>query len=76
MLSATALGLAAVLSFGVGAIAFSLLTRRNRAYHSSASVAAAYDAWTDDRLLENLWGDHVHLGYYGDPPRRRRGCRS
>ena len=71
MLSATALGLAAVLAIGVGAITFSLWTRRNRAYHSSASVAAAYDAWTDDRLLENLWGDHVHLGYYGDPPRRR-----
>jgi MPBQ/MSBQ methyltransferase len=34
-------------------------------------VAAAYDAWTDDRLLENLWGEHVHLGHYGTPPRQR-----
>ena len=32
-----------------------LWTRRNRAYHSSESVASAYDAWTDDRLLETLW---------------------
>jgi MPBQ/MSBQ methyltransferase len=34
-------------------------------------VAEAYDRWTDDQLLERLWGDHVHLGHYGDPPRRR-----
>ena len=46
-------------------------TKRNRAYHSSDSVAAAYDAWTNDRLLESLWGEHVHLGHYGDPPRQR-----
>ena len=44
---------------------------RNRRYAGSASVAEAYDRWTDDRLLEALWGEHVHLGHYGDPPRRR-----
>ena len=44
---------------------------RDRAFVSTASVADAYDRWTDDRLLERLWGDHVHLGHYGDPPRRR-----
>jgi MPBQ/MSBQ methyltransferase len=48
-----------------------LWLRRNRRYTSAASVAQAYDAWTDDRLLERLWGDHVHLGHYGDPPGRR-----
>jgi MPBQ/MSBQ methyltransferase len=42
--------------------------RRNRRYHDSASVAAAYDRWTQDALLERLWGDHIHLGHYGDPP--------
>jgi MPBQ/MSBQ methyltransferase len=41
---------------------------RGRAYASAASVAAAYDRWTEDQLLERLWGDHVHLGYYGNPP--------
>ena len=41
--------------------------RRDRRYESADSVAAAYDAWTDDRLLERLWGEHVHLGYYGEP---------
>ncbi len=43
--------------------------RRDRAFHSTASVAEAYDRWTDDRLLERLWGEHVHLGHYGSPPR-------
>ncbi|MEA5391675.1 methyltransferase domain-containing protein [Cyanobium gracile UHCC 0139] len=48
-----------------------LWQRRSRAYLSPASVAAAYDRWTDDRLLERLWGEHVHLGHYGDPPGAR-----
>ena len=45
--------------------------RRDRHYESSETVAAAYDAWTDDQLLERLWGEHVHLGHYGNPPRHR-----
>ncbi len=36
----------------------------DRKYHSSLSVASAYDSWTSDQLLEKLWGEHVHLGYY------------
>ena len=51
-----------------GGAALLLWLRRDRRYESSDSVAAAYDAWTDDRLLERLWGEHVHLGHYGDPP--------
>ena len=52
--------------------------RRSRAYLSPASVAAAYERWTDDRLLERLWGEHVHLGHYGDPPGPRdfRGAKA
>ena len=42
-----------------GATALLIWLRRDRRYESSDSVAAAYDAWTDDRLLERLWGDHV-----------------
>jgi MPBQ/MSBQ methyltransferase len=52
-------------------VAALLWQRRSRAYLSTASVAAAYDRWTDDRLLERLWGEHVHLGHYGDPPGSR-----
>lgn len=44
---------------------------RDRAFENTSSVADAYDRWTDDRLLERLWGEHVHLGYYGSPPRSR-----
>ena len=51
--------------------AFWLWQRRDRRYLSSSSVAAAYDRWTDDQLLERLWGEHVHLGHYGTPPRQR-----
>jgi MPBQ/MSBQ methyltransferase len=43
----------------------------NRSYQSSNSVADAYNRWTEDALLERLWGDHVHLGFYGNPARSR-----
>ena len=52
-------------------LALYIWSSHNRRYESSTSVAAAYDAWTEDRLLERLWGEHVHLGHYGNPPRRR-----
>ncbi len=47
-------------------VAFGVLVwlRKGREYQSSETVAFAYDDWTNDRLLERLWGDHVHLGYY------------
>ena len=35
-----------------------------RKYISSSTVASAYDAWTQDKLLEKLWGEHIHLGFY------------
>ena len=35
-----------------------------RKYISSGTVASAYDSWTQDKLLERLWGEHIHLGYY------------
>ena len=52
-------------------LSLTLWFKRNRAFESTTSVADAYDRWTDERLLERLWGEHVHLGHYGDPPRRR-----
>ena len=63
------LALVLLLSAATAALALWLWLNRDRKYQSSESVAAAYDAWTDDRLLERLWGDHVHLGHYGNPPR-------
>jgi len=35
-----------------------------RKYISSGTVASAYDNWTQDKLLERLWGEHIHLGFY------------
>jgi len=64
-ITAVALALAALV------LALVVWARRDRAFHSTDSVAEAYDRWTDDQLLERLWGDHVHLGHYGNPPGRR-----
>ncbi len=53
--------------------AFFLLTlsatwlSQSRKYESINSVASSYDSWTNDRLLENLWGEHIHLGFYEKP---------
>jgi MPBQ/MSBQ methyltransferase len=58
----------AVGAAAVGAAALFTWQQRNRRYISSASVAEAYDRWTTDQLLERLWGDHIHLGHYGNPP--------
>jgi MPBQ/MSBQ methyltransferase len=52
-------------------ISFRLWLDSNPSYQSSNSVAEAYNRWTEDALLERLWGDHVHLGFYGDPARSR-----
>ena len=36
----------------------------------TSSAWQRINAWTDDRLLERLWGEHVHLGHYGLPSDR------
>jgi len=46
-------------------LALSIIWRINaRKYISSGTVASAYDAWTKDKLLERMWGEHIHLGFY------------
>ncbi len=51
------------------AIAIYLLTARP--YETSTSVATSYDEWTEDGILEFYWGEHIHLGHYGAPPRKK-----
>jgi len=63
--------LAAAVLAGTLLVGLLVWSWRDRAFENTASVADAYDRWTDDRLLERLWGEHVHLGHYGTPPRRR-----
>ena len=46
-------------------LTLSFIWRTNaRKYTTSGNVASAYDAWTQDKLLERLWGEHIHLGFY------------
>jgi len=56
-----------VLLLGVFLVGVRLWLSSARRYRGARSVAEAYDRWTQDALLESLWGDHVHLGHYGDP---------
>ncbi len=53
----------------VGAIGMYVATARP--YRSKDSVANSYDQWTLDGILEFYWGEHIHLGYYGNPPQRK-----
>lgn len=40
----------------------------SRHYEGPASVSNIYDTWTNDRILEAYWGEHLHAGHYGNPP--------
>ncbi|MBX2811863.1 MAG: methyltransferase domain-containing protein [Myxococcales bacterium] len=37
-----------------------------QSYLGSNSITQAYDAWTQDGVLEHFWGEHIHHGYYPD----------
>lgn len=39
-----------------------------RRYEGPQSVSNIYDQWTNDRILEYYWGEHLHAGHYGNPP--------
>ena len=53
----------------IGGIVVYLLTARS--YQSAESVANSYDEWTEDGILEFYWGEHIHLGHYGSPPKTK-----
>jgi MPBQ/MSBQ methyltransferase len=57
--------------FLILAIAIAAYLLSARKYQSSATVANSYDRWTLDGILEFYWGEHIHLGHYGSPPRRK-----
>ncbi|MBN4000969.1 methyltransferase domain-containing protein [Nostoc sp. LPT] len=52
----------------IGIAAYFLTARK---YQSSSTVANSYDQWTLDGIVEFYWGEHIHLGHYGSPPRRK-----
>ena len=59
------LGILAILL--IISVAVYLLTPRS--YESANTVANSYDEWTEDGILEFYWGEHIHLGHYGSPPK-------
>lgn len=56
------------LAIALGIVIY-LLTPRS--YESGDSVANSYDEWTEDGILEFYWGEHIHLGHYGSPPKSK-----
>ncbi len=56
-----------VVLISIAAIVFLIWLLKGRKYESSQSVASSYDSWTNDFLLEKLWGEHIHLGFYKTP---------
>ncbi len=63
------LALSATVALLVSSIAIYLFSARR--YQSSDTVAESYDEWTEDGILEYYWGEHIHLGHYGTPPRSK-----
>ncbi|MFG3818841.1 methyltransferase domain-containing protein [Limnothrix redekei] len=59
------------LTLGVLTTGLIAYLRTPRKYESAESVAQSYDQWTEDGILEFYWGEHIHLGHYGSPPRRK-----
>jgi MPBQ/MSBQ methyltransferase len=37
-----------------------------RPWLDDTTVGREYDAWTEEKILEYYWGEHIHLGYYSD----------
>ncbi len=62
---------AVVLLLGLLLIGVVLYVLFPRTYQSADSVANSYDDWTNDGILEFYWGEHIHLGHYGSPPRNK-----
>jgi MPBQ/MSBQ methyltransferase len=44
------------------------LRKPSRRYTGPDSVSNIYDAWTSDPKMKFYWGNHLHAGFYGQPP--------
>lgn len=47
-----------------------VLDKPSRTY-GEGSVAQEYDDWAEEGILEYYWGEHIHLGYYGEDVKYR-----
>jgi len=52
----------------IGTLIILLLRKPSRHYTGPASVSSVYDTWTTDPKMKFYWGDHLHAGFYGQPP--------
>eukprot|EP00928_Gymnodinium_smaydae_P089495 TRINITY_DN73453_c0_g1_i1.p1 TRINITY_DN73453_c0_g1~~TRINITY_DN73453_c0_g1_i1.p1 ORF type:complete len:331 (-),score=41.67 TRINITY_DN73453_c0_g1_i1:123-1115(-) len=59
-------GAVAVVFAATGVSIWLSATPGSRPFVSEETVRQSYNDWTDDGVLEYYWGDHIHLGYYGD----------
>merc|ERR1719247_2186601 len=51
--------------------AFKRLNTPSRVYdREQNTVGREYDAWTSEGILEYYWGEHIHLGWYGEGQRK------
>jgi MPBQ/MSBQ methyltransferase len=54
-----------------GVLIFWRLRRPSKRYTGPASVSGIYDAWTADKKMKFYWGNHLHAGFYGQPPEHK-----
>jgi len=59
--------------FVIVALVAALLLRAHlrtpiRRYEGTSSVSKVYDDWASEARFEYYWGEHLHAGYYGNPP--------
>ncbi len=67
----TILLIAVLTLFALFIVGIALYLATPRRYVSPSSVIDSYDRWTADGILEFYWGEHIHLGHYGTPPRHK-----
>ncbi|MCG2787150.1 MAG: methyltransferase domain-containing protein [Anaerolineae bacterium] len=54
-----------------GVVIVVLLRKPSRRYSGPGSVSGVYDTWTTDQKMKFYWGNHLHAGFYGQPPERK-----
>lgn len=65
------LGVPVFILLAIGIFIILLLRKPSRRYTGPASVSSVYDTWTFDPKMKFYWGNHLHAGFYGQPPERK-----
>lgn len=59
-----------------GVVIVVLLRKPSRHYSGPGSVSSVYDTWTADQKMKFYWGNHLHAGFYGQPPEHKNFIRA